>query len=242
MVDKDRRRSRFATSLPAVQEIIEHIGGIHNLHLARLATAKKCLLVEGKDVEILRHLQNVIRPNSPLPFDVIPHISLGGWGGFHHAVGIARLLRDTGEERLRIYCIFDRDYRDPSELANRVERAKEEGIDMHIWRRKEIENYLGDGLDFEVETVLEPPVRKAAGDLFARDLDHDRATTGETLHDDVPALQHDDLHPSVSSLLVRSSPTCQLPAPEIFRARHRARHQQVLTFAATTRQRGRWWR
>ena len=57
-------------------------------------------------------------------------------------VGIARLLRDTGEERLRIYCIFDRDYRDPSELANRVERAKEEGIDMHIWRRKEIENYL----------------------------------------------------------------------------------------------------
>jgi hypothetical protein len=142
VVDKDRRRSRFATSLPAVQEIVEHIGGVHNLHLARLATAKKCLLVEGKDVDILRLLQNVVRPNSSLPFDVIPHMTLGGWGGFHHAVGIARLLKETGDERLRIYCVFDRDYRDTSELVDRMDRAREEKIDLHIWRRKEIENYL----------------------------------------------------------------------------------------------------
>jgi putative AbiEii toxin of type IV toxin-antitoxin system len=142
VVDKDRRHSRFATSLPAVQEVIEHMGGVHNLHLARLASARKCLLVEGKDVEILRYLQSILRPGSSLPFDAVPHMSLGGWGGFHHAVGMARLLKDTGEERLRIYCIFDRDYRSSEELRDRMKRAREEGIDLHIWQRKEIENYL----------------------------------------------------------------------------------------------------
>ena len=142
VVDKDRRRSRFAPSLPAAQEIIEHIGGTHNLHLARLATARKCLLVEGKDVETLRYLQNTIRPHSQLPLDVVPNVALGGWGGFHHAVGIARLLRGTGEERLRIYCIFDRDYHSTAELDDRMARAREEGIELHIWRMKEIENYL----------------------------------------------------------------------------------------------------
>src|SRR5207249_764198 len=36
VVDRRRERSQFATSLPAVQGIIDHIGGVHNIQLARL--------------------------------------------------------------------------------------------------------------------------------------------------------------------------------------------------------------
>jgi len=142
VVDKDRRRSMFASSIPAVQEVIEHIGGIHNLHLARLASARKCLLVEGKDVDILRYVQNLLFPGSALPLDTVPNIPVGGWGGFHYAIGIAKLIKETGEERIRTYCIFDHDYHSDQEVCERVQRAKDHGVDLHIWHRKEIENYL----------------------------------------------------------------------------------------------------
>jgi len=142
IVDKNRRRSTFASSLPAVQEVIEHIGGIHNIHLARLASARKCLLVEGKDVDFLRYFQSLCFPNSELPFDTIPTIPLGGWGGFHHAIGIAMLLKKTGEDRIRTYCLFDRDYHTDQDIQERYNKAEVHGIDLHIWSRKEIENYL----------------------------------------------------------------------------------------------------
>jgi energy-coupling factor transporter ATP-binding protein EcfA2 len=55
VVDQGRREARFADSLPAVQHIINQIGGVHNLNLARLSMSRKCLLVEGKDIEILKY-------------------------------------------------------------------------------------------------------------------------------------------------------------------------------------------
>ena len=101
VVERSRPRSRFTTSLPTVQRIIEQIGGTHNVHLARLATAKKCVLVEGKDMELLRSFQDVLFPKSDEPLDAVPNMAIGGWGGWSYAIGSALLLKSTGEERIR---------------------------------------------------------------------------------------------------------------------------------------------
>ena len=67
VIDQGRREAKFADSLPAVQRVIDQIGGVHNLNLGRLSTSKKCLLVEGKDLEILKQFQNNLIPNSSEP-------------------------------------------------------------------------------------------------------------------------------------------------------------------------------
>lgn len=142
IIDRSKPNSRFASSLPAVQRLIEHIGGVHNIQLTRLWASKKCLLVEGKDIGILKHIQKILFPHSDEPFDIIPNLSIGGWGGWNYAVGSAMILKNAADEAIKVYCIFDRDYHTEEEIQARVVEAKKRKVETHIWNLKEIENYL----------------------------------------------------------------------------------------------------
>jgi hypothetical protein len=142
VVDRRRRRSRFAPSLPAVQKVIDTFGGVHNLHLARMWSSRKVLLVEGKDIAFLKRFQDLLFETSNEPIDIVPRLSIGGWGGWNYAVGSAMLLRNAGGNEIVPYCILDSDYHLDEDLTARQEDAAERGIELHIWQRKEIENYL----------------------------------------------------------------------------------------------------
>ncbi len=58
------------------------------------------------------------------------------------ARGFSILLRDAAKDTIRPYCILDSDYKTEAAIQKRLETAKAEGIQLHIWKRKEIENYL----------------------------------------------------------------------------------------------------
>lgn len=142
VIDRRRPSSRFAATLPAVQRVIDSIGGVHNLHLARLSSARRCLLVEGKDVAFLKAFQDVLWPLSTDPIDAVPSFPIGGWSGWNYAVGSALLLRNTVDEAIRVYCLLDRDYHTPAAIGARQDDARARNISLHIWAAKEIENYL----------------------------------------------------------------------------------------------------
>ncbi|MDI6734935.1 MAG: ATP-binding protein [bacterium] len=72
VVDKRRSKSTMANSLPAVQKLIENVGSVHNIHLSRLWHARRCILIEGEDLKILKQFQDTLFPNSDEPFDSIP--------------------------------------------------------------------------------------------------------------------------------------------------------------------------
>jgi len=145
IVDKGRPRSRFAASLPAVQHTIDALGGVHNIHLARLWSSQKCLHVEGKDISLLKAFQDTLYPESDSPLDVIPHVSIGGWSGWPRALGSATTLKNSAGEAIAAYCILDPDYHMEREIARRYATAAKHGIRLHIWSMKEIENYLLNG-------------------------------------------------------------------------------------------------
>ncbi len=142
VVDQGRREAKFADSLPAVQRIIDQIGGVHNLNLARLSATRRCLLLEGKDIEILKQFQNTLVPDADELLDTIPNMPIGGWGGWNYAVGSRMLLRNALGEEIRTYCLLDSDYHTAEAIAGRYEEAARVGVCLHIWQRKEIENYL----------------------------------------------------------------------------------------------------
>lgn len=43
---------------------------------------------------------------------------------------------------VKVYCVLDSDYHPPSEVEKRLKEAQQRGVELHIWSRKEIENYL----------------------------------------------------------------------------------------------------
>ena len=142
VVDRDRRQAQFTTDIPQVQSVVDQIGGIQNLQLARLWGSRRCLFVEGKDLALLKHFQNKLFPRSPGPIDAIPNLSVGGWGGWNYALGSSMLLGSAIGQEIRSYCIFDSDFHTPRQIAAREQEARGKGVNLHIWKRKELENYL----------------------------------------------------------------------------------------------------
>ena len=142
LIDRNRKKSTRVNSLPGVQQVVEGFGSIHNILLTRLWSSKRFLLVEGKDVRLLKHLQNALFPKSEYPLDTIPNMSIGGWGGWNYAVGSTLFLKNAAGENIRVICILDSDYHTPDQINERLEEADKKGVHLHIWNKKEIENYL----------------------------------------------------------------------------------------------------
>lgn len=141
VIDRAKRRSGSTDTAPAVQSLLQSIGSIHNIHLARLTASRRIILVEGDDMDYLKPLQDTLFPTSPTPIDTLPNRSLGGWNGWERALGLAMLLKETGDT-IQLYCILDSDYHNEEAISKRYETAKSARINLHIWRRKELENYL----------------------------------------------------------------------------------------------------
>ena len=52
------------------------------------------------------------------------------------------LLSTAIGQNIRSYCIFDCDYHTPNQIGGRKAEALDKGLNLHIWERKELENYL----------------------------------------------------------------------------------------------------
>jgi hypothetical protein len=141
VVDRRRQRSSFAAGTPEVQRLVQHVGSVHNLQLARLWTSRRCLIVEGKDVKALALCHQTLFGDRE-SLEAVPHFPMGGWGGWNYAIGSSLLLRNAGGEAISVYCIFDSDYHSSEAIAARYDDARARGVQLHVWTRKELENYF----------------------------------------------------------------------------------------------------
>ena len=128
IIDKKERRSRYANNEPGVQVLIDQTGGVHNIHLARPWSARKFVLIEGKDVSLLRHFHSTLFPNVELALDSIPALPIGGWSGWTYAVGSSMTLRNAVGDRITTYCILDSDYHSEEEIRERYSEAENRGL------------------------------------------------------------------------------------------------------------------
>jgi AAA15 family ATPase/GTPase len=133
----------YANKIPIVQKIVNDIGSVHNIEIARLFSYSKFLIVEGEkdDVKLLTIFQSKIFPNSFEQFDILPKTYVEGWGGWQRVIGSNKVFKDNRTD-LSTYCLFDSDFHSEEEKKLRLEDAKLNGINLHIWTKKEIENYL----------------------------------------------------------------------------------------------------
>lgn len=141
-IDKKTRKMQYAGNYRAVQEVINNLGSNHNLSLVRLGNAKKCIFVEGKDIKTLTKFQSILSPDSQISLDQLPTVELGGWSRFDEALGAARLFYDETRGEIETYCILDRDYHTDAEITELYRKAAESHLKLHVWERKEIENYI----------------------------------------------------------------------------------------------------
>lgn len=141
IVDRKKQQSIFAGDLEAVQRLLSGIGSAHNVHLARLWAARRLLLVEGKDLAVLKRVHDLYFPEAE-SLQSVPNMEIGGWAGWQYAVGSSMAFRNAMGQEVTTYCILDPDFRTPATIARRLEDARGRDVQLHIWNKKEIENYL----------------------------------------------------------------------------------------------------
>lgn len=142
-IENSKEIITYANKTPIVQEIIDKIGSIHNIEIARLFAHKKFLIVEGDtdDVKILSILQSTLFKDTLEPLEVLPKTYIEGWGGWQRVIGSIKVFRDN-QAHIKVYCILDSDYHLDEQKKERQKEAKANSLNLHIWNRKEIENYL----------------------------------------------------------------------------------------------------
>jgi AAA15 family ATPase/GTPase len=142
-INNTKLRQDYANKAPIVQKVVNEIGSVHNIEIARLFSYNKFLIVEGErdDVKLLSIFQSKIFPNTFEQFDILPKIFVDGWGGWQRVIGSNKVFKEN-KTTIVTYCIFDSDYHTQDEKNKRLSDAKENEINLHIWSKKEIENYL----------------------------------------------------------------------------------------------------
>ena len=141
-INKKSRQMSYATDIKAVQKIVDEIGSISNLSLSRIGIARRCIFVEGNDLKILSKFADKLYPQMTESINDLPHISLGGFNNLNEAFGAARLFFDETSGSVRCMCILDRDYFPEELLDEKIRLAEENKLDIHIWKKKELENYI----------------------------------------------------------------------------------------------------
>lgn len=137
-INKKDKTMHYATDSLSAQKIIDDIGGVQNLALLKLGRTRKCLFVEGKDLKYLNHFNEILYGNQ---LD-IPTIPFGGFNNIPRVYGTSNLFYSETTNQIKCYALADKDYRDPRIIEKVKNEAATEHLNLHVWQRKEIENYL----------------------------------------------------------------------------------------------------
>lgn len=142
-VNNKRRVVKSVGSHSLLQKQVEEMGSIFNIDLSRLFISHRFMIWEGRDTDrlILSKFQAVLYPKGLNAISSFPKSFVEGWGGWQRAVAVAGLF-NSNQIHVICYCIFDSDYHSEEILESRRQEAIDKHINLHIWRRKEIENYV----------------------------------------------------------------------------------------------------
>ena len=141
-VDNRKKNIKAVGKSGLLQSLVDGMGSSYNLDLARLYISKRFLVLEGPktDRDILSKFQSILFPMDLNPISTYPKTYVNGWGGWQRAEAVAEIFKHNIES-VKCYCIFDSDYHTEEDINERKQIALEKGYNLHIWERKEIENY-----------------------------------------------------------------------------------------------------
>lgn len=141
ILNKDKQKTNFVNEIEEIQEILDRIGSSQILNLVKFEKYNRMICVEGEDIEILNIWHEILYPQSEISLKNITNYRTGGWGSWDfEKVRSKKIIEDN--KMYKIYYIYDSDYHIKETISKRLEEAKDLKINLHIWSKKEIENYL----------------------------------------------------------------------------------------------------
>lgn len=142
IIDKNNKSAKKLNNFRAIQNVVDILGSVQNMHLTRLLKNRRILFLEGNDYMVLKRLANKIGLNELSNEEGITIVAMGGFSKWSMVKNAELLFRTILEEEINTSMILDRDYRCNDEIEEIKNKLRGATNYLYFWERKEIENYL----------------------------------------------------------------------------------------------------
>lgn len=143
-IDKKRINSELILDNDSIQNLINKLGSYANIKVQRILNTKKLVFVEGDDIEYLKLIASKIYSK---PYDLIdiPYEKSGGRSLIKEKIiSLSKDIEQLKNLEIDFYFLADSDFFDEKENEELISIANNAKVNLHIWKRKEIENYFCD--------------------------------------------------------------------------------------------------
>jgi hypothetical protein len=151
-INADNRIGRRIKTDEDYATLYNYLGSTDNADIARITRARRVIFVEGQERRLIRRLASRFGLAHLADAQSTPIVPLGGFSEWRRATHAVWAFREVLDLDIKTFCIFDRDYRCDEEVKD-FQNTAEIDFQLHVFGRKEIENYW-----LEPETI-----RRAVG-------------------------------------------------------------------------------
>lgn len=143
-VDRTRKKAVHTPSGDLLNQFSESLGTQFNLKLARVLRTKVAIFVEGDDMKILRELAKTSGAHNIADENNITIVPLEGFSKWQSVEPFSWLIDNLLEKCVKTFVVLDKDYRSVEACLSLKNKFKKISVEVHIWKYKELENYLLD--------------------------------------------------------------------------------------------------
>jgi energy-coupling factor transporter ATP-binding protein EcfA2 len=125
-----------------LQLLSKHLGSTFNIDLARIFISNQFIFWDGDDNsrKILSAFQSVLYPQDLHPLINLPKTFINGWDDWEKVTMLADLF-NSNSMNMELFCVLNSEYHSLNEIKRLKIEANKYKINLHIWEKKEIENY-----------------------------------------------------------------------------------------------------
>ena len=143
-VDKSRRRAVRRPKPASLEDLSTQIGSSFNLRLATALRARTVVFVEGDDMSIIRELAKTVGADDLAREHNCAVIEIKGFTNWVRVEPFKWFVSDFLDGSVDVYVLLDRDYRADADVGEVCSTLETVDVHAHVWKRKELENYLLD--------------------------------------------------------------------------------------------------
>lgn len=140
-VDRSRRNAERPRSDGALGLMGRRLGSGYELGVGRALRSNVAVFVEGDDVPLIAHLARRLNAKDVASSQAYATIPLGGFTRKSLASAFAETMGALGST-VSTVVVLDGDMRSPEAVQAETAGLAAAGALVHVWRRREIENYL----------------------------------------------------------------------------------------------------
>lgn len=141
-IDSSKNEIKPIGDEASLRLLTKQLGSPFNIDLARIFISNKFIIWNGDDTsrKVLSAFQSVLYPQDLYPLINLPKAFIKGWSEWEN-ISMINELFSSNKIEVQLFCIMNSDYCSKMIIEKCTQEAKDNKIDMYVWRKKEVENY-----------------------------------------------------------------------------------------------------